>query len=222
MDVLYIVGPGEPNDELRYSMRSLQNYEHGAVVISGYKPSWVRNVVHINIPKEKSETKHDNSTKNLIEGCRAELTENVLMMHDDMFIMEETRWVPHMHLGPISRMQYRHNALVPHYVALYHYGIKNPLNYEAHTPMVINRKAMVETITWAQDNINFRPILKRTVYGNLEKVGGAHIADVKVQNHTTNSSYKEWAYLSTRPDLFKSDSGNWIKEQFPEPSPYEG
>lgn len=223
LDVLYIVGPGEPNGELRYSMRSLSNFSHDKVAIAGYKPRWVKdNVLHIDVPKERKESKHANSTRNLLEGCKREdLTEDVLMMHDDMFFMQEYNELPPMHLGPLWDMPYRTPALLPHHSALKEFNGKEPLNYEAHVPMIINRKAMVRAIEWAWENITYRPILKRSIYGHLQNLGGIRIKDVKVRN--IRSDYREWALLSTAPNMFKDRKhvGGWIKKNFPDPSPYE-
>ena len=40
-DIVYFVKPSEDNDELKYSLRSLKNLNHGQVYLVGYRPSWV-------------------------------------------------------------------------------------------------------------------------------------------------------------------------------------
>ncbi len=41
-DVVYVVRPGDKNEELRYSIRSvIANLPHRKVWIAGYKPTWL-------------------------------------------------------------------------------------------------------------------------------------------------------------------------------------
>ena len=47
-DIYYpVIKSVNDNAELRFSLRSLKNIEHGNVYIVGYKPLWVKNVIHL-------------------------------------------------------------------------------------------------------------------------------------------------------------------------------
>ena len=47
MDAVYYVRPGDRNDELRYSLRSLANLPHDRVWIVGHTPPWVTGIESI-------------------------------------------------------------------------------------------------------------------------------------------------------------------------------
>jgi hypothetical protein len=47
-DVVYVVRPGNRNEELRYSLRSIAAHlPHRRVWLAGFCPSWVRNISFI-------------------------------------------------------------------------------------------------------------------------------------------------------------------------------
>lgn len=228
IDVLYMVGPNRSTEELRYSLRSLVHIPHGKVVIAGYKPDWVSDaVVHIDVPKDPKKYggygSNGHSTDALYYGCAWHgLTDDVLMMHDDMFIMEDMDSIPPMHLGSLGEVDYGSGTSVEHYFKLQDFGVARPLNYEAHVPMVINRSRMLDAIDWGWINIESKIILKRSLYGNIAGVGGNKIKDVKIRE-PSNQGWRMWAFISTHPTLFRDPKvGGWIKKQFPDRSPYEG
>lgn len=62
---------------------------------------------------------------------------------------------------------------------------------------------------------------KRTVYGNLARLGGERIEDVKVCAAQPFWS-PEWSMLSTDDQSFRSQPvGVHIRDTFTEPGPYE-
>ena len=67
-DIVYVVRPGERNEELRYSLRSLSNLPHGRVWIAGYMPKWVTGVEHIPSPAKPGS--HVHAKANLRAACQ--------------------------------------------------------------------------------------------------------------------------------------------------------
>src|SRR5689334_17073738 len=87
MNVIYPVRPG-PNEELRYSLRSLANLGDGEheVWIVGSKPRWLRGV-HFIEGNTCGSDRRGNSTGNLLRACD-HIPEHVVQMDDDMYVMQ--------------------------------------------------------------------------------------------------------------------------------------
>lgn len=101
MDVVYYVRPGERNEELRYSLRSLQNMPHERVWLVGHKPAWVTGVEHIPNRSNGSSPQH-NATSHLLAACDAVPAERFVVFNDDFYVMEPIEHIPALHAGPLS------------------------------------------------------------------------------------------------------------------------
>jgi hypothetical protein len=91
IDVVYTIGNGSKwnNNELRYSLRSLETYGVGLgrVFVVGYKPDWLINVVHIPM----SDTYRYNKDANIIDKVRAAISagisEKFIFCSDDQALL---------------------------------------------------------------------------------------------------------------------------------------
>lgn len=181
-DVLYRVKGNRANEQLRYSLRSLANIEHGEVWLVGLMPPWVRGVRYI--PGEHWTSKWAGLVGDLYIACRDLSGKTLLLMDDDFFVLE-AKPLPSIHLGPLKDHAARLSgsyarSLTATYEYLRAQGIAEPLSYEAHVPMLIEADAMVEVL---------RPVLKmrmplqaRSLYGNLRHVKAKQMPDVKVRH----------------------------------------
>lgn len=236
-DVLYIVKPSDVNEELRYSLRSLQNIPHGKVFIAGYKPSWVENVIYIPNFQSPKQIKYRNSGSNWRKANADErLSQEYILMNDDFFIMKPVEDILPFHQGSqdafISRyLDIGSRAYVAGAISTKHiYKMlgrvtnKPMLNYELHLPMVFDKTKRAELSEMAKKyNPMGKPIHFRTLYGNFYNIGGEKIEDVKILgNGHKPHLMEESPFLSTQDDSFgKSEVGEFIRSQFPEPSHYE-
>src|SRR5690606_18437088 len=60
-------------------------------------------------------------------------------------------------------------------------GIRDPLCYELHIPMVVNRRAYTEMLRLIPDGMSLHDFSKRTLYGNLADIRGhGPVKDVKL------------------------------------------
>lgn len=190
MDVVYVVRPGDNNEELRYSLRSLANLPHDRVFIVGHTPPWVRNVT--SLQTIQAGTKYANSTRNVLTACGTdEVSDPFVLMNDDFFIVRPIGEVPTLHRGPVADVvteyRVRYRRIASQYIVgmtetrdlLLELGHTKPLSYELHVPLVVHKEAMskaIETATVAGLEVPH----KRTLYGNLAGVGGTQARDVKV------------------------------------------
>lgn len=219
-DVLYMVKPGEENEELKYSLRSLKNLNHGQVFIAGYKPSWVNDRI-LHIPVDQDGEKYDNVRKNWLAALHDDrLSDDFVLMNDDFFIMQPTKEIPVL----------RRKKNIEHYIELFeklnptsHYvttmkksrdllrswGVEDIDSYDLHVPMLINKQKMLALFDKESDFGH-----RRTVYGNYYKLGGERIADVKVINDAQAIPYTQ-QFLSTIDESFAQGKvGEYIRKKF--------
>lgn len=218
LDVVYVVRPGDDNEELRFSLRSLVNLPHGDVWIAGHKPPWVRNVNHV--PTRQSGSKFDNSTANL-SAAAAEVSGRFVYMNDDFFITEPIPHVPMLHNGPVADQFYPRiydYGRGAHLTAalLASHGVPDPLSYELHVPMEMDSGKLLEALRVA-DGVS--PLHKRTLYGNLFDVGGDEVADPKAVE--ARGPLPTGPFLSTNKAAWAGDAGRHIRRMFPNPSRFE-
>ena len=97
-------------------------------------------------------------------------------------------------------------------------GIKEPLNYELHTPMPFNKTKLAETID--------QRFSIRSFYANYHNLGGEDIVkDVKIYSHvkflTASSSLDNGTpFVSTEDGSFIQIK-DYLENLFPDPSQYE-
>jgi hypothetical protein len=222
--VVYAVRPGDTNEELRYSLRSLANLDHDRVIIAGHCPPWVRNVEHL--PVHAVGSKYDRTAANWRAACE-HLDEPFLMFNDDFFVMRPTT-VETWHRGPLADViAYYESIGSRQYLAgmrntarlLDLLGIDEPLSYGLHVPMWIDPRLWLRMLEQVGDHDG--PLHWRTVYGNLWRVGGVRRDDVKV--HGRRSTWGTGGdFLSTSDTTFAAhDVGRFIRSQFHHPSPHE-
>lgn len=223
MDVVYFVRDGE-NEELKYSLRSLKNLDHGKVWIYGGCPAGIKPDRYV--PVDQVGTTKWDRVKNMYRMVcmNNEISEDFIMMNDDFFIMKPTtipvayRSSLHRHIITIE-MKYG-DRINPYTKNLR--GILRMLeglnldtrSYELHIPFVFNREKLLTLINKYPDLHS-----TRTFYANYYRLGGIQMNDVKVLRGAV--SWKEGAFLSTDDDSFGELVGKHIKEQFPERCKYE-
>lgn len=230
MDIVYVVREGEDNEELRYSLRSLQNLDHGKVWIFGHKPEWVENVNYVQVSQAGS--KYANSTQNLYEACRCPgVSETFVLMNDDMFVMAPMIEPPAMHRGLMDNLiRYYETTPSENYLTgmretkklLESYDIFDPVSYEVHAPMKVRKTWMRVAIDLGRQ-ADIAVFHKRTFYGNMWKIGGElQKLDFKVSKLGWYWS-KDWPFISTHDLTFKyGDVGEHIRSVFSVPGLYEG
>lgn len=224
MDIVYVVRPGDDNEALRYSLRSLTNIPHGRVIIAGYVPKWVRNVYFAERDQSKA-SDQENSNANLFLALNMPgLSADVVIMNDDFFFMESMDSIPVLHQGSLdarikayetgNRMQQAYSLITTRKQLIWAGLDKDRLlSYELHMPMVMNRKkAEAMFHYWNQPLYAMRP---RTVYGNLFQIGGEDTQDAKGATQPVKG------FISTTTG-FRGPAATGIRAQFATPSEYEG
>jgi hypothetical protein len=216
------------NEELRYSIRSVMHFFPKATVwIVGEAPDWYTGNL-LSVPQNRD--KYSNATKNLEQICSSdEIPEDFIYMNDDFYIIKDVGDIGFYHGGPFLEKYRLYNTKVPtsSYTrrlgqtlrTLRRIGIKDGLDYELHVPIPINKQKLKQAIAFN--------VLWRSMYGNINNVGGEEIEDVKVYFDTSNNpnSYdfenKDSPFLSTEDRAFQHVKGEVLSKLFPHPSKYE-
>jgi hypothetical protein len=235
MDVVWVCRNG-PNEELRYSIRSVvANMPHNDILVVGGKPDWYTGPflpVETYVNNRLSTNKYAN-TKNNIQHIvdSNKVSDEFIFMNDDFYIMK-----------PLDKLQYYHggwfedkiktfslyaptasytNMLRRTKSVLDGLGIKDPLDYTLHIPVLYHKNKLAQTLPYDGST--------RTLYGNIHKVGGRRMDDVKVHpkrksgwapepfDYTNNDT----PFLSTCDSVFQSVKNNLLGKVFTKPSKYE-
>lgn len=225
MDYVYICRSGD-NEELRYSIRSLvKNCSHDSIWIIGGIPDWYRgNYVRV----EDIGNKFEN-----IQNCYkvisqiGAISDKFVLMNDDFFITKPIGEMPIFHGGrlidKIDRYTVNkgHNKytriLLQAYKRLLKQGIKEPLDYDIHLPLVVEKAAI--------DYFIDQSLAPRSMYGNLYNIGGQEIKDVKfystynMLDHSVSIS-NDMPFISTEDKSFDKVF-DMLHGLFPEKTKYE-
>jgi hypothetical protein len=227
MDLVYPCRSG-PNAELKFSLRSIANLPYDSLWLYGDAPQWYKgNLVRL----EPASNKHASARANLIAAANDDrLSREIIVMNDDFFVMKQVERVGVYHGGllkdkldyfqrtwPLSKYS---EKLRYTYKMLREAGIDKPLDYELHVPLVVNRSRLAGLFR------KYKRGMWRSLYGNLNRIGGIEIEDVKIYPRSLKQVRRldymnaSFPYLSTTDKAF-SEIRLWIGSQFPTPSQYE-
>ena len=212
LDVVYYVRPGERNEELRYSLRSLANLPHERVWVIGHKPSWVAGVEYVR--GNGGHSPQHNAVHNLLLACDAVEDERFLVFNDDFYLMEPVTEVPLWHAGPLSQAA-RSGSLRLALARLLALGFTDPIAWSLHIPLPVQRAKLAAILA----TLTGRSVPEwRSMYGNISGDRGERAADVKVRRRSDP--------VPSGPFLSSSDAtfpvlARLLAARFPHPSPYE-
>lgn len=229
--IVYLVGPDERNDQLRYSLRSLQNLPHDQVWIVGHKPRWVKGVQYL--PVAQSASKHSNTWMNL-EELGKNGPETFYLFNDDYFLLHPMAEIPVFHRGSLrERVAYYDRkpglrnwaARGRHTMRAFEKAGRDPdsmFTYELHLPLPLEREQVSGAVAQlhAVRDIEPRFYMKRTWVANWANLGGQQSQDCKVHSKWGNATLRG-SFLSTSDASWSGSTGAALRVRFPAPSPYE-
>lgn len=228
MDVVYPVRPGDSNEELRYSLRSLHQHvpDVRQVWFVGHLPTWVRGVEHI--PGNLAGNGHANVYHNVLAAMRhRDVGDDVVVFNDDFFVTAPISGITTLYRSTLAehlalpRLRSAGNtwwkeSLTTTLVCLQAVGVTDPLSYELHVPLPCKKGLMAETLERFAAVTPTNPPQWRSLYGNLHAPGAQRSADAKVFRPTSLPK----PYLSTSDAVWRQFSRP-VAALFPDPSPWE-
>lgn len=231
----YIVRPGEANDELRYSLRSVAAHwtDVGQVTIVGHAPHWLdRDRIRFVPGNQWKHKKQPNVYNNVLIACTHKgHAEDLVLMNDDFFVLKPItgpnpmayRSTLDAHIGSIRSDSWWRRSLVTTAAWLRQQHVEEPLlSYELHQPFPVHAADMAAVLTAARQVTPANPPQWRTLYGNYFGVPAEPAADFKVKGYADPHPLPDTPFFST-------DDATWLKatiaaelrERFPCPSIYE-
>lgn len=244
MDILYVIKSEILNEDLRWSLRSVEKYVSGfdRIFIAGFKPPFSIGMTHV--PVVQLGTKYQNVLGNITQAVKTtDISEDFVLMNDDFIAIKpidltkdklnyiagdldekceevaQLRQSPWRRGFPVARDLLR--KICKH---------KKLYNYAVHTPYIINKKKFLEMLEIPEVKAVLdtnRTFLLRVVYGNLYRHSRVkQIKDVKL--HTTDDLTDEilegdWLSTADRmlgkgefPALYK-----FLRKEFGRPCRFE-
>ena len=229
MDFVYICKDGV-NEELKYSIRSVvESFPEANIWLVGGKPDWYTgNYIKV----EQKESKYKNAVKNLETTCLSqEISQSFILMNDDFYIIKKIDKIENFHSGYLldkinlyqklnGNSQYT-RKLSGTYKKLRALGFENPLDYELHVPMIMEKEKLKIVLELLDQ------FLWRSIYGNKFNVGGTQMEDVKVYNSgplvlkSYNLNIDDHTYLSSADSSFNSIFNKILKDKFNKKTRFE-
>lgn len=215
--------------ELRYALRSIEkNLEGlGLIFIVGDKPDWIQNVQYI--PNTNRDHKGVNVGHALrMAMWREDLSENFLIWHDDMFLLERIKDIPVWHGKSIKEFSKTYNSIYP--TSYYTRKIddtdidKELPHFELHIPMMANKILLSNQL---RDEPRARRYLMRTLYfiENVPEDQWEYHEDVKIHSYSGSRGWQDnerfKTFVSSADNVFLGVVYPILKDMFPDKSIYE-
>lgn len=235
-DVVYVVRPGDDNEELRWSLRSVAaNAPHRNVWIVGTVPTWVRNIKGLPLVPQPDKFANQRQSLHAI-AAHPEISDPFVLFNDDMFVMEPIKEWRTWNLdtieehwgGPIGNVDADDNewlhAVWHTYKWMGEQGHPNPLYYENHTPLLYDKTKLADVLSRYPAG---KPFVVNGTYAITGAGGeGEWGANAKLAYEGARSLIASLSlgmpYLSTEDESFRLEVlGEHIRATFPDPGPYE-
>ena len=237
MDIVYVVKDAAYNDELKYSLRSVEkNFPHKRVIFYGGKVVGIHPDKQV-VVKQEGKRKWDR-VRNMLRMIAEndEITEDFVLFNDDFFVMRPVDTLPYFSDEDLSnlctRIEIKNGYLpTPYTTELKHTIValkENNLpvyNYELHRPIIFNRKRLLDVI---EKFSNARGT--RSLYANMliteESDYSAQFwfpddEDVKIFKLDVLPP-EDADYVSTEDRAFNEGlAGKFLRDKFPDKSKWE-
>lgn len=226
-DVAYILKQNVKPDELRYSLRSIEeNLNHGKVFFYCGKPDGIEPDVYVQ-HVQTGVTKWERARSSLIKICEnKDMTKKFWLFNDDFYILAPMTSEKPLHRGLIKDhyldVEKRHGGMITAYTR----QLRNcedmlksagctTLDYALHVPMLIDRAKMLEALQMFP-----RCPMFRSLYGNYASIGGEFIKDNKIMTPGRILD-PDARFLSSSDKTFNESVREFLEERFPDPCRYE-
>lgn len=227
-DIVYFVKNASQNEELRYSLRSVDaNFPHRKVWIYGGKPTDI--VPDEFVPVRQIGTTKWEKVRNMLKSvCENEkITEDFWLFNDDFFINQKPTDFKPIYDGSIYKRIVQIEGRNYDKPSIYTMQLRLMLkelerrcpdapmnNYAVHFPMLVNREKMLTVLN------RFQSPMFRVLYGNYWNIGGVDMKDMKILRN--NNIPEDAVYLSSDDNSFMTgEIGRYIRKKFNGKSRFE-
>ena len=229
IDFAYICREGL-NEELKYSIRSVVNsFPESNIWVVGGRPDWYAGN-HIQV--SQNEDKYKNAINNLHAICdSSEISDTFILMNDDFYIIKKIDKILDYHGGSLLEKINKYQKINANsnytrklsatYKKIKALGVENPLDYELHVPMVMEKTKLKQALSYGEN------LLWRSIYGNLFNLPGEEMEDVKVYVKgplilkSYNLNKDNHIYLSSADSSFNLILNEILKDKFIQKTTHE-
>lgn len=222
-DVCYVVKDTTENEELRYSLRLIDNLPNvrNVYIFGGcpdfLKPKYLKKRIKQSPPTQ--ENKWDNSGKIFWEILNdPDVSDNFYLMMDDVYVTKPIS--EYVNLSRPSMYTTRHsdyyNAKRDAYKWLLVHG-KPTRDFEQHRPFLYNKQKARELFPMYPIQTCFR-----SVYGNWYHIKTEQHPDCKIFSKTFDKfPLDDWCLSTTDKVFYLGKAGEWLKKYAPNKSRFE-
>lgn len=226
------VNPSD-GDELRFTLRGIERNAPWItqVIIAGHLPEWCHNVTHV--PTEQFPgRKWSNATDNILAACgHPDVPESFAWGNDDMWLTRPIDSMPPLHRGPVTKVYTHYRRTLrgngPYMRGMHKtmrtleaMGYREPLSYELHSPLVVERDLLADCIATLKATAEGDEAMHtRTFFANVASLGGERVEDCKMIR--AGDEYPPGPWWSTTDNLFDQHMGKVLRWLLPEPSRWE-
>lgn len=229
-DIVIPVRALDFSPHLCLTLRSIEkNFPHRKVWIAGHKPPWLSERVGY-IPVLQGGTGWRNHMLIMSEVAHHDdVSSEFWYFNDDFYVLRKLATPPVFYDGTLEdRAKKLRGVALGSYTQgaqtsfelLRDAGFENPLNFDLHTPMPMDKLGLNDAIGLVmRSGKNFWPHL-RSIYAAMAGLEGEEGKDVKVGS-VTESIPDKAIYLSSSNRAIQGQLGRELKALFPTPSKYE-
>lgn len=230
-DVVYFLKDSAYNEELRYSLRSIEkNLSHNKVIFYGGKPLGLKPDKQF-LVNQKHKRKWDNVSDMLYQVClNDEITESFWLMNDDFFVLAEPAAECFAN-GDISELctiiMLKNRNRPTKYTKHLEKTAKalkdkdyTSMNFELHCPMLINRKEMLKVYEEFPGVAGHRSLYGNVAVNDLTGARWGVCNDNKIVDLDKDIGCS-WFVSTDDRSFAEGQVGKEIRALFPEKSRFE-
>jgi len=181
MDILLPLGTGSKwnNNELRYCLRSLEQncQDLGNVIISGEKPDWIQNIIHV--PAKDAHIPTLSIWNKTLAGSKE--TKEFLFINDDYLFLKPFKAKSYPYLFGEVTGNSPYKRILRRTLKLCQQSGLQSFNFDVHKPMIINSAKFQQTYDYFKWHLSIdQGLVMKSCYTNLHGVKGIECQDIKL------------------------------------------